>query len=35
MVLRILKGEEDPSVVNDTFIVLIPKVAEPEELGQF
>jgi hypothetical protein len=35
MVLRILKGEEDPSVVNDTFIFLIPKVAEPEELGQF
>jgi hypothetical protein len=35
MVLRILKGEEDPSVVNDTFIVLIPKVVEPEELGQF
>jgi hypothetical protein len=35
MVLRILKGEEDPTVVNDTFIVLIPMVVEPEDLGQF
>jgi hypothetical protein len=35
VVLRILRGEDDPSVINNTFIVLIPKVASPEELGQF
>jgi hypothetical protein len=35
VVLRILRGEDDPSVINKTFIVLIPKVANPEELGQF
>jgi hypothetical protein len=35
VVLRILRGEDDPSVINNTFIVLIPKVANPEELGQF
>jgi hypothetical protein len=34
-VLRVLSGEESPSVVNKTFIVMIPKVASPEELGQF
>jgi hypothetical protein len=34
-VLRILAGEESPSVVNKTFIVMIPKVASPEEMGQF
>jgi hypothetical protein len=33
VVLRILRGEDDPSVINNTFIVLIPKVANPEELG--
>jgi hypothetical protein len=33
VVLRILRGEDDPSVINNTFIVLIPKVASPEELG--
>jgi hypothetical protein len=34
-VLRVLSGEESPNVVNKTFIVMIPKVASPEELGQF
>lgn len=34
-VLRILRGEDDPTVINSTFLVLIPKVASPEELGQF
>jgi hypothetical protein len=34
-VLRILRREEDPEVINKTFVVLIPKVASPEELGQF
>jgi hypothetical protein len=35
VVLRILRGEDDPSVINKTFIMLIPKVANSEELGQF
>jgi hypothetical protein len=35
VVQRILKGEDDPSVINNTFLVLIPKVASPEDLGQF
>jgi hypothetical protein len=34
-VLRILRGEESFEGINKTFIVLIPKVATPEELGQF
>jgi hypothetical protein len=34
-VLRILRGEESPECINKTFIVLILKVATPEELGQF
>jgi hypothetical protein len=34
-VLRVLKGEDDMKEINQTFIVLIPKVASPEELGQF
>jgi hypothetical protein len=34
-VLRILRGEESPESINKTFIVRIPKVATPEELGQF
>lgn len=29
IVLRILKGDDDPSGVNDTLIVLIPKVESP------
>jgi len=35
IVLHILKGDDDPSSVNDTLIVLIPKVASPEDLAQF
>jgi hypothetical protein len=35
IVLRILRGEDDPAACNKTFIVLIPKVAAPEDLGQF
>ena len=35
MVLRVLSGEDDPATINDTFIVLILKVASPEEMGQF
>ena len=33
--LRVLRGEDDPASINETCIVLIPKVASPEELGQF
>ena len=33
--LRVLSGEDDPVRINNTFIVLIPKVKSPEELGQF
>jgi hypothetical protein len=35
VVPRILNGEDDPTMINDTSIVLIPKVDKPEELGQF
>jgi hypothetical protein len=34
-VLRILRGIDNPEEINNTFIVLIPKVASPLELGQF
>jgi hypothetical protein len=34
-VLRILRGEDNPESINKTFIVLIPKVAQPEDLGKF
>jgi hypothetical protein len=34
-VLRVLKGQDSPGCINKTFIVLIPKVASPKELGQF
>ena len=34
-VLRVLHGDDDPKVINDTIIVLIPKVENLEELGQF
>jgi hypothetical protein len=34
-VLRVLKGEDNMREINQTFVVLIPKVASPEELGQF
>jgi hypothetical protein len=32
-VLQILRGEDIPTGINKTFMVLIPKVASPEELG--
>jgi hypothetical protein len=35
LVLRILRGEDNPESINKTFIVLIPKVAQPEDLGKF
>lgn len=35
MVLRVLRGEEEATNINETLIVLIPKVASPEEVGQF
>ncbi|XP_071680036.1 uncharacterized protein [Lolium perenne] len=34
-VIRVLKGEDDMRDINQTFLVLIPKVASPKELGQF
>ncbi|KAK1606371.1 hypothetical protein QYE76_030044 [Lolium multiflorum] len=34
-VLRVLRGQDIPECINKTFIVLIPKVASPKELGQF
>jgi hypothetical protein len=34
-VLRILRGDDSLEEINDAFIVLIPKVASPTELGQF
>ena len=30
-----LSGVDNPTVVNKTFVVMIPKVASPRELGQF
>jgi hypothetical protein len=35
VVLRVLRGEDDPALINKTSIVLIPKVEKQEELGQF
>jgi len=35
MVLKLLNGEEEPMGINETLIVLIPKVASVEEIGQF
>ena len=35
VVLQVLRGEDDPAIINNTCIVLIPKVDSPEELGQF
>jgi hypothetical protein len=35
IVLRILRGEDIPKEIKYTFIVLIPKVASPSDLGQF
>ena len=34
-VLRIVRGEEDAECINDTFLVLIPKVKNPTLLSQF
>ena len=35
VVLRVLRREDDPVIINNTCIVFIPKVDSPEELGQF
>jgi exonuclease III len=34
-VLKILNGEDSPEIINNTFIVLIPKVARPESWASF
>jgi hypothetical protein len=34
-VLHVLRGDDDPKVINDTIIELIPKVENPEDWGQF
>lgn len=34
-VLRVVKGEESAEAINDTMMVLIPKVANPSSLTQF
>ena len=33
--IKLLSGREDVSAINETLIVLIPKVASPEEISQF
>ena len=33
VVLRVLRGEDDPAEINETMIVLIPKVANAKDLG--
>jgi len=35
VMLRILKGDDDPSCINETLIVLIPKVSGAEDLTHF
>ena len=35
IVLKIVKGEESPETINDTVLVLIPKVTNPNLLSQF
>jgi hypothetical protein len=35
IVIRLLNGEDSPEELNDTFIVLIPKVKNPSNLSQF
>jgi hypothetical protein len=35
VVLRVHAGEDDPTILNKMFIVLIPKVPSLVELGQF
>jgi hypothetical protein len=34
-VVRALKGEDNMELINQAFVVLIPKVASPKKLGQF
>ena len=35
VVLRILRGEEGSEAINETILVLIPKVKDPSDLTQF
>jgi hypothetical protein len=35
LVFRVLMGVDDPTIISNTSIVLIPKVEDPKELGQF
>jgi hypothetical protein len=35
VVLRVLTGEDDPTILSKMFIILIPKVPSLVELGQF
>jgi hypothetical protein len=35
VVLRLLRGEDDPASINNTFIVTIPKLASPKEPSHF
>ena len=35
VVLRVLRGEDDPAIINNTCIILISKIDSPEDLGQF
>ena len=35
MVLRVLSGDDSLEEINKTFIILIPKIASPKNLGQF
>ena len=35
VVLKIVRGEESPEGINDTVLVLIPKVKNPTLLSQF
>ena len=35
MVLKVLNGDDIPTEINSTFIVLIPKVQNPVSLNQF
>lgn len=35
MVLKLLRGEEEPTGINETLIVLIPKMSSPRRLVNF
>ena len=35
MIIRVLDGVDSPEEINNTFIVLIPKISSPKVLGQF